>query len=128
MQRGCDMAASQQRHSRVTATSHLDQPPSSCRSLYVCMCVRMFRIENSISEPIGTKLGTHTLRAPAGVIGYFSSSIDIDFIDFLQNLCYGSGIWHRGVIEHADHPHGSACSITLCANSQPRSSNFAKNR
>ena len=53
----------------------------------VCMCVRMFRIENSISEPIRTKLGTHTLRAPAGVIGYFSSSIDIDFIDFYRFFC-----------------------------------------
>ena len=54
--------------------------------MYVCLCVRMFRIENSISESIGTKLGTHTLRAPAGVTVHFSLSIDVDFIDFLQNL------------------------------------------
>ena len=66
---------------------------------------RMFRIENSIFEPIRTKLGTHTLRGGAGVIGYFSLSIDIDFIDFLQNLSYGAGSWHRGVSGHADYEY-----------------------
>ena len=46
----------------------------------------MFRIEIFISEPIGTKLCTRTLRGREGVIGYLKLSIDVDFTDFLQNL------------------------------------------
>ena len=73
--------------------------------LSVCLSVRMCGIEIFISEPIGTKLGTHILRGRERVIGYFSLSIDIDFIDFSQNLSYRAGSWHRGVIEHADYKY-----------------------
>ena len=39
------------------------------------------------------------------VIGYFSLSIDIDFIDFCRffaEFTYGAGSWHREVSEHGD--------------------------